>query len=151
MEPKTEKMALFIDGANLYATAKSASCACIVSRRVAQCGCQCQGPQGHFVRSFWRRDCLHTCSVGYISNRNDNGWTWPKNRLPPTSENGRQKQVGSENLLSRNPSGSHFMTIPSTRWSKDVSPVGKASNTIAQFALDFPRQESVCGDHGRRA
>jgi len=27
----------------------------------------------------------------------------------------------------------------------------KASNTIAQFALDFPRQESVCGDHGRRA
>jgi hypothetical protein len=28
---------------------------------------------------------------------------------------------------------------------------GKASNTIAQFALDFPRQESVCGDHGRRA
>jgi len=28
---------------------------------------------------------------------------------------------------------------------------GKASNTIAQFALDFPRKESVCGDHGRRA
>jgi hypothetical protein len=24
---------------------------------------------------------------------------------------------------------------------------GKASNTIAQFALDFPRKESVCGDH----
>src|SRR5215467_12301737 len=70
-------------------------CACIVSRRVGQCGCQCQGPQGHFVRSFWRRDCLHTCSVGYISNRNDNGWTWAKGRLPPTSENGRQKQVGS--------------------------------------------------------
>ena len=28
---------------------------------------------------------------------------------------------------------------------------GKASNTIAQFALDFPRKQSVCGDHGRRA
>jgi hypothetical protein len=28
---------------------------------------------------------------------------------------------------------------------------GKASNTIAPFALDFARQESVCGDHGRRA
>jgi hypothetical protein len=28
---------------------------------------------------------------------------------------------------------------------------GKASNTIAEFALDFPRKESVCGDHGRRA
>src|SRR5262249_61260180 len=28
---------------------------------------------------------------------------------------------------------------------------GKASNTIAQFALDFPRKESVCGDPGRRA
>jgi hypothetical protein len=27
----------------------------------------------------------------------------------------------------------------------------QSSNTIAQFALDFPRQESVCGDHGRRA
>src|SRR6266480_4243405 len=66
-------------------------CACIVSRRVGQCGCQCQGPQGHFVRSFWRRDCLHTCSVGYISNRNDNGWTWAKGRLLPTSENRGQK------------------------------------------------------------
>src|SRR6266446_6250743 len=31
------------------------------------------------------------------------------------------------------------------RWSGG----GKASNTIAQFALDFPRKESVCGDHGR--
>jgi hypothetical protein len=30
------------------------------------------------------------------------------------------------------------------RWSGG----GKASNTIAQFALDFPRKESVCGDHG---
>jgi hypothetical protein len=28
---------------------------------------------------------------------------------------------------------------------------GKASNTIGQFALDFARQESVCGEHGRRA
>jgi hypothetical protein len=27
----------------------------------------------------------------------------------------------------------------------------QSSNTIAQFALDFPRKESVCGDHGRRA
>jgi hypothetical protein len=27
----------------------------------------------------------------------------------------------------------------------------KAGNTIAQFALDFPRKESVCGEHGRRA
>jgi len=27
----------------------------------------------------------------------------------------------------------------------------KASNTIAQFALDLPRKESVCGEHGRRA
>src|SRR5258707_6172989 len=35
--------------------------------------------------------------------------------------------------------------------SEDDPPAAKASNTIAQFALDFPRQESVCGDHGRRA
>jgi hypothetical protein len=28
---------------------------------------------------------------------------------------------------------------------------GKASNMIAQFALDFARKESVCGEHGRRA
>jgi hypothetical protein len=35
--------------------------------------------------------------------------------------------------------------------SEDEPPGGKASNTIAQFALDFPRKESVCGDHGRRA
>src|SRR5215831_15549656 len=35
--------------------------------------------------------------------------------------------------------------------SEDRSAGGKASNTIAQFALDFPRKESVCGDHGRRA
>src|SRR5947207_9987117 len=35
--------------------------------------------------------------------------------------------------------------------SEDVPPGGKASNTVAQFALDFPRKESVCGDHGRRA
>jgi len=27
----------------------------------------------------------------------------------------------------------------------------QSSNTIAQFALDFPRKESVCGDHGRQA
>jgi len=27
----------------------------------------------------------------------------------------------------------------------------QTSNTIAQFALDFPRKQSVCGDHGRRA
>ena len=27
----------------------------------------------------------------------------------------------------------------------------QSSNTIAQFALDFLRKESVCGDHGRRA
>jgi hypothetical protein len=27
----------------------------------------------------------------------------------------------------------------------------QSSNTIAQFVLDFPRKESVCGDHGRRA
>jgi|SRR6516162_6483872 len=27
----------------------------------------------------------------------------------------------------------------------------QSSNTIAQFALDFARKESVCGDHGRRA
>src|SRR5262249_26248037 len=42
----------------------------------------------------------------------DNGWTWAKGRHAPPSENGRSKQVRSENLLSRNPSGSHFMTIP---------------------------------------
>ena len=35
--------------------------------------------------------------------------------------------------------------------SEDDPPAAKASNTIAQFALDFPRKESVCGDHGRRA
>jgi hypothetical protein len=34
---------------------------------------------------------------------------------------------------------------------KMIRPAAKASNTIAQFALDFPRKESVCGDHGRRA
>jgi hypothetical protein len=28
---------------------------------------------------------------------------------------------------------------------------GQTSNTIAQFALDFPRKESVCGDHGHGA
>jgi hypothetical protein len=28
---------------------------------------------------------------------------------------------------------------------------GNASNMIAQFALDFPHKESVCGEHGRRA
>src|SRR5262249_9120945 len=27
----------------------------------------------------------------------------------------------------------------------------KTSNTIGQFALDFPRKESVCGEHGGRA
>ena len=27
----------------------------------------------------------------------------------------------------------------------------QTSNTIGQFALDFPRKESVCGEHGRRA
>jgi hypothetical protein len=27
----------------------------------------------------------------------------------------------------------------------------KTSNTIAHFALDFERTESVCGDHGQRA
>jgi hypothetical protein len=27
----------------------------------------------------------------------------------------------------------------------------QSSNTIAQFALDFLRKQSVCGDHGRRA
>jgi hypothetical protein len=26
---------------------------------------------------------------------------------------------------------------------------GKTSNTIAHFALDFPRKESVCGGHGQ--
>jgi hypothetical protein len=35
--------------------------------------------------------------------------------------------------------------------SEDDPPAAKASNTIAQFALDFPRKQSVCGDHGRRA
>src|SRR3989454_12855464 len=35
--------------------------------------------------------------------------------------------------------------------SEDDPPAAKASNTIAQFALDFARKESVCGDHGRRA
>jgi hypothetical protein len=35
--------------------------------------------------------------------------------------------------------------------SEDDPPAAKASNAIAQFALDFPRKESVCGDHGRRA
>ena len=48
------------------------------------------------------------------------------------------------------PGGQH--PAPSrTRWSKDDPPGGKASNTIAQFALDFPRKQSVCGDHGRQA
>jgi hypothetical protein len=48
------------------------------------------------------------------------------------------------------PGGQH--PAPSrTRWSKDDPAAAKASNTIAQFALDFPRKESVCGDHGRRA
>jgi hypothetical protein len=28
---------------------------------------------------------------------------------------------------------------------------GHASNTIAHFALDFERKQSVCGDHGHRA
>jgi hypothetical protein len=28
---------------------------------------------------------------------------------------------------------------------------GQTSNTIAHFALDFERKESVCGDHGHRA
>jgi hypothetical protein len=28
---------------------------------------------------------------------------------------------------------------------------GQLSNTIAHFALDFSRQESVCGGHGQRA
>ena len=27
----------------------------------------------------------------------------------------------------------------------------QTSNTIGQFALDFPRKQSVCGEHGRRA
>jgi hypothetical protein len=31
----------------------------------------------------------------------DNGWTWAKGPRPPPSENGRSKQVRSENLLSR--------------------------------------------------
>jgi hypothetical protein len=35
--------------------------------------------------------------------------------------------------------------------SEDDPPAAKASNPIAQFALDFARKESVCGDHGRRA
>ena len=58
-------------------------CACIVSRRVARCGVQ-----GRVVGSFWRRACLHDYSVGYICNRNDDGWTWAKGRRPPTPENG---------------------------------------------------------------
>src|SRR5436190_7663860 len=46
------------------------------------------------------------------------------------------------------PGGQH--PAPSrTRWSKDDPAAAKASNTIAQFALDFPRKESVCGDHER--
>jgi len=52
-------------------------CACIVSRRVARCGVQ-----GRVVGSFWRRACLHDYSVGYICNRNDDGWTWAKGRRP---------------------------------------------------------------------
>jgi len=35
--------------------------------------------------------------------------------------------------------------------SEDDPPGGKANDTIGQFALDFPRKESVCGDHGHRA
>jgi len=34
--------------------------------------------------------------------------------------------------------------------SEDDPPAAKQQH-IAQFALDFPRKESVCGDHGRRA
>ena len=37
---------------------------------------------------FGGRACLHDYSVGYICNRNDDGWTWAKGRRPPTSENG---------------------------------------------------------------
>ena len=33
---------------------------------------------------------------------------------------------------------------------KMIRPAAKPA-TIAQFALDFPRKESVCGEHGRRA
>jgi len=83
------RRSLILDVAVVLATVGgAATCAAVLVLflRVAQCGCQCQGHQGHFVRSFWRRDCLHTCSVGYISNRNDNGWTWAKGRLPPTSD-----------------------------------------------------------------
>jgi hypothetical protein len=28
---------------------------------------------------------------------------------------------------------------------------GQSSNTIAHYALDFQRKESVCGGHGHRA
>jgi hypothetical protein len=35
--------------------------------------------------------------------------------------------------------------------SKRCSVGGQTSNTIAHFALDFERKESVCGDHGWRA
>jgi hypothetical protein len=40
-----------------------------------------------------------------------------------------------------------------TRFAQALAERGNAesSNTIAQFALDFPRKESVCGEHGRRA
>ena len=70
-------------------------CACFVFRHVERCGIQDSG-----IRSFWRCDYLHDYSIGYICNRNDNGWTWAKGRRPP-HENGRSKQVRSENLLSR--------------------------------------------------
>src|SRR6478672_9874232 len=49
----------------------------LVFLRLARCGIQ-----GPIVRSFWRCDCLHDYSLGYICNRNDNGWTWAKGRRP---------------------------------------------------------------------
>jgi hypothetical protein len=60
---------------------------------------------------------------------------------------------GSKQAFSRGrwpSSGIAEMTRDFSR-SKHVPPGGKTSNTVAQFALDFERKESVCGGYGHRA
>jgi hypothetical protein len=90
------RRSLILDVAVVLATVGgAATCARFVFRHVGRCGIQDSG-----IRSFWRCDYLHDYSIGYICNRNDNGWTWAKGRRP-NHENGRSKQVRSENLLSR--------------------------------------------------
>jgi len=50
-----------------------------------------QGPQGHFVRSFGGAIVFTLAALVTISNRDNNGWTWAKGRLLPTSENRPKK------------------------------------------------------------